>query len=159
MGSCCVTEYIAAWIFPPLIVLSAPMCGLVSLVVWGDLLFLPSLYIKALLLFLFVLAHSSLRMLGIDLLSDLSWSALNSRLIGSCCIPNVPRKGVLDESKQKAALLVLQLTALIVESIFFFTPKEDDQTRHKWFQTGDISTSHGSHTAPVWERVWAFWIV
>lgn len=83
----CVAKYAPAYISSPSIVFSAPMGRLVSLVVWHDLLFLPSLYIKALLFFLFDLADSSLRMWSIDLLSDLSWSALNSRLIDSCCIP------------------------------------------------------------------------
>ena len=79
--------YIHVCIFPPLIVLWAPMGGLVCLVVRRDLLFLLSLCIKELPFFRVDLADSSLRMSSIDLLSDLSWSALNSRLIDSRGIP------------------------------------------------------------------------
>lgn len=45
------------------------------------------LRIRMLHFFRFDLADSSLMMSSIDLLSDLSWSALNSRQIDSCSIP------------------------------------------------------------------------
>lgn len=83
----CVSKNIQAYILSPLIVFPALMGGFVSLVVWNDMLFVPSLYIEAALFFLFDLADSCLGMSSIDLLSYLSWSALNSRLIDSGCIP------------------------------------------------------------------------